>query len=179
MLRLRVTTAEDFDESTNKFVTATTDVLELEHSLLALSKWESIHEVPFLAEKEMTEEQVLDYVRCMYLGDEFPEEILPKFSRGNFDEINAYIGAKMTATTFHDEPSKGPKQVVTAEIIYYWMVALSIPFECQTWHLNRLFALIKVTNLKNAPPKKMSAAAAAQERRRLNDERRRTMGTSG
>jgi hypothetical protein len=178
MLRLVVTIAEGFNESTSEFVDSETVILELEHSLLSVSKWESQWEVPFLDSSEKTNEQVLDYIRHMCLGD-FPEEIVSKLTRIHFDDINHYINSKMSATTVHETKTGGAREVITAELIYYWMIALGIPFECQNWHLERLLMLIKVCNAKNAPKKKITQAEAAAERRSLNDQRRRESGSKG
>ena len=177
MLRLKIVKAEGFDEATNQFVEIDALTLELEHSLLSLSKWESKWEIPFLGSQDKTAEQTLDYIRMMFSGDEFPEAWLQEFSAGNFEEINNYVNAKMTATTFREMRHEPNREVVTAELIYYWMIALGIPFECEKWHLNRLLTLVKVCNIKNAPKEKGKVNAA--DRRSLNELRRKELGTRG
>jgi hypothetical protein len=183
VLRLTVVTAEGFDDETGQFVDASSVTLELEHSLLSLSKWESKWETPFLGDKPKTNEQVLDYVCMMSSSGEIPPEVLVHMGPEHFNAINDYINAKMTATTFY-EPKKPPKssEVVTSELIYYWMIALGIPFECQEWHLERLLTLIKVCNVKNAPKDKSQGGltkTSAADRRALNEQRRREAGSSG
>jgi len=178
VLRLHVTTAEDYVEATQEFVAKSSVVLELEHSLVSVSKWESKWEIPFLSSEDKTEEQILDYVRMMYLGEDFPDQVVPKMTRAHFDSINDYINKKMTATWFRNEPSGPSREIVTAELIYYWMIALSIPFECQHWHLSRLLTLIRVCNIKNNPEKKGVRQSMA-DRRRLNQERKAQLGTKG
>lgn len=178
MLQLKVKTAEGFNEATNEFVPEEA-VLGLEHSLVSLSKWESKWELPFLGDKEKSNEQVLDYVRMMFCGTEFPEELIQFFEAEHYRAINDYINAKMTATWFREERHPSTGEVVTSELIYYWMIALGIPFECQHWHLNRLLTLIKVCNIKNAPKKKVSRADAMRQQSDLNAQRRRELGTKG
>jgi hypothetical protein len=179
MLRVQIVMTEGFDEVTSEFVASETFELDLEHSLLSLSKWESKWELPFLSSSEKTEEQVVDYIRAMCLSDSVPETVFSKFSVENYEEINKYINARMSATWFSDKDSGRNREVITAELIYYWMIALGIPFECQEWHLNRLLTLVKVCNLKNAPKKKMTSAEAGQRNRELNAQRRRESGSKG
>lgn len=181
MLQILVTTSEEtFDEATSTFVPPDYVALNLEHSLVTVSKWESKFEKPFLGGSDKTEEETLWYIRAMIQGDFPPEDVLQKLSATNLDEINTYINAKMSATTFNEpETKKGSREIITAEIIYHWMISLQIPWEAQHWHLNRLLTLIRVCNVKNSPPKKMSKQEAAQKQRALNEARRRQMGTRG
>lgn len=180
MLQIVVVLSESYDELTNEFLSGEQLILSLEHSLVSLSKWESKWEIPFLGSKEKTDEQVLSYIGLMCLEGEPHPGVLSKLTMKDVDAINQYINAKMTATWFSDDNTKSrSREVITAEVIYYWMVSLGIPFECQEWHLNRLLTLIKVCNKKNAPPKKLSQAEMAQQRRDLNEQRRQQMGTRG
>jgi hypothetical protein len=179
MLRIKVPLTESYNEETSEFGVAATFDLDLEHSLVSLSKWESKFGKPFLS-TDKTPEETLWYIEAMILNDNFPPEVLSHLSRDNVDAINEYIGAKMTATTFTDQQnSRANREVITAEIIYYWMIALNIPFECQYWHLNRLLALVKVCNIKNQPQKKMSKRELMNRNRQLNAERRARLGTTG
>lgn len=179
MLQLKITTAEGYDEATQEFVSAESEVVELEHSLVSVSKWESKWEVPFLGDEKKTDEQVLDYILMMFSGDQFPQHLLPKLTAENYAEINSYINSRMTATWFSEKKEAPSREIITAELIYYWMIALGIPFECQHWHLNRLLTLIKVCNIKNAPKKKMSNQEIAQQHRDLNAQRRAESGSKG
>lgn len=178
MLTIKISVSESFDNSKNEFLTEEVTV-EMEHSLVSLSKWESFFEKPFLSSVDKTEEETLWYLNAMILTPNLPEGILHKLSQENVTAINEYMTAKMSATTFHNQKEGRDKEIITAELIYYWMVALNIPFECQYWHLNRLFTLINVCNLKNGPQKKMSAAEIAQRNRELNAKRRAELNTKG
>jgi hypothetical protein len=171
---------EGYNEETSKFVVAESFTMDLEHSLASLSKWEEIFEKPFLTDKEKTQEEINKYVVLMTLTPNVPPEVYGKLSKENMDAIGKYINAKMTGTTINDHrPSEKNREIVTAEIIYYWMTALNIPFECQYWHLNKLLMLVRVCNLKNAPQKKMTQAEIAAMNRAENARRRKELGTTG
>ena len=180
MLKLNVVGDEYYNEETQEFVTHGDFVLELEHSLVSLSKWESIYNRPFLSTGGKTAEEIMSYISCMILSPVYPEDAVARLSNTNLDTINDYIESKQTATTFGEMPDrKGRGETITAELIYYWMVAFTIPFECETWHLNRLFALIRICNIKNAPAKKLSRSEVARRNRDLNEKRRAELGTNG
>ena len=173
-------TPECWDEEKQEFVEPKVQILQLEHSLVSLSKWESKWCKSFIHDKQKTEEEILDYVKCMTITQNVNPEVYEKLTVENINQINAYIEAPMTATFFSDDNSKkGGREIVTAELIYYWMIALNIPFECQKWHLNRLITLIKVCNIKNAPPKKRNRREIMSRNSALNAARRKQLNTKG
>lgn len=181
MLRLVVQLSpEGWDEQKEEFVEAKTQVLQLEHSLVSLSKWESKWCKPFLSDNNKTEEELLDYIKFMTLTQNVDPEVYSHLSRENYQQINDYINAPMTATTFSENKNgKRNREVITSELIYYWMVALQIPFECQKWHLNRLITLVRVCNIKNEPPKKRSKRETASNYAALNAARRKQFNSKG
>lgn len=180
MLRIIVPGEEVYDENTETFLTIGDTVVELEHSLLSLSKWESKFEKPFLSTKDKTTDETLSHIECMILTPNFSKESFNLFSKENFEAINDYINAKESATTFGMMPeTKGKGETITSELIYYWMVAFNIPFVCESWHLNRLFSLIRICNIKQSKPKKMSRNELAQRNAQLNAQRKAALETSG
>ena len=179
MLKVSIPMAEGFDDNTEEFVVTASYELEFEHSLASLSKWESFWHKPFLSADDKTDEETLWYVQAMLLTPDVPPEVFSRLTKANADAINEYIGAKMTATWFREEKTKPNREIITAEVIYYWMISLNIPFECQYWHLNRLLTLIQVCNKKNAPAKKMTPKQAAEQQRNLNAQRKARLGTRG
>ncbi len=181
MLTVRVPLSDEelFNEETQEFVDGETFELQLEHSLVSLSKWESKFEKPFLSPNDKTYEETLWYIEAMAVTPNVPPAVFLRMTQKNLDEIKAYIDAKMTATWFKAQPQKRLTEIITAEIIYYWMISLNIPFECQHWHLNRLMTLVQVINEKNAPKKKMTPRDAAIQRRALNEKRLAEMKTKG
>lgn len=181
MLSITIKGAESFDETTNKFSKLEEDItVELEHSLLSLSKWESKYQKPFLSETKKTKEEIFGYLQAMVVTPGVDPGVLFRCSQEGIDEIQAYIDSPQSATTFGQMPERrGQGEVITSELIYYWMGSLSIPFECEKWHLNRLFSLIRIYNIKNTPVKKIPKHELAIRNRKLNEERRAALGTKG
>lgn len=180
MLRITIPAVEQWDEQKQEFVYTKGQTLQLEHSLVSLSKWESKWNKPFLSKMEKTSEETLDYIKCMTVTQGVDSDVYDCLTSEHINQINSYIEAPMTATTFSDaKGGKHSREIITAELIYYWMIALQIPFECQKWHLNRLLTLIRVCNIKNAPPKKMGKRATANHYAQLNAARRQQLNTRG
>lgn len=183
MLEITLPAIEYWDEKKEEFVIAKKSItLQFEHSLISLSKWESKYCKPFLGRHEKTDEEILDYIKCMTLTQNVKEETFDRLfrTRDALDKINEYINAPSTATTFSDNsPGKNNGEQITSELIYYWMVALTIPPEYQKWHLNRLLTLIRVCNIKNQPQKKMKPQDVNARNAALNAERLRKLNAKG
>lgn len=183
MLQIQIPSRECWDEKTNSFITVKGQTLTLEHSLVSISKWESKWEKPFISDKPKTNEETVDYIRCMTMTQNVDPNVYANIDAQIIKQVNDYISAPMTATWFgkREQAKTGGKGngIVTAEKIYYWMIALQIPFECQKWHLNRLLTLIKVCEAENEPNKKMSKKALASRNKALNSARRKRLGTKG
>ena len=179
MLTILVPGQELFDEKTQTFTEIPAKELRLEHSLVSLSKWESKWKKPFLSPTPKTREETVDYVRYMTITQNVDPMVYQILTPQNIYEINRYIDDPMTATTFKKKPQKKGSQVITSEIIYYWMIELGIPESFQTWHLNRLLTLIRVCDEKSQPGKKMSKKDVMSQYRSINQARRRRTGTRG
>lgn len=190
MLELKIKAHEGFDESKNEFVTTKPTTLCLEHSLVSLSKWEAKYRKPYLSTEKKTAEEILYYIKCMTITQNVDPNVYKLLSKEDFKKINDYITDTATATWFNDRkaegqpPSRPVKEVITSELIYYWMVSYRIPFECQKWHLNRLLTLIRICNVKEAQHNgkgagKMSKRDILAQNRALNAARRQKLGTKG
>lgn len=180
MLNIVIPGTEIYDEVTNEFIYSKETILKLEHSLVSISKWESKWQKPFLMSNEKKPEEVVDYIKCMSVSGEISTEVFNNLTHENIRDINAYIESPMTATWFSDNTeTRGSKEIITSELIYYWMIAHNIPFECQKWHLNRLLTLIRVCNIKNAPPKKRTRQDILSRNAAINASRRNNMNSSG
>lgn len=171
---------ERWDEEKQEFVEPKSQTLQLEHSLVSLSKWESKWQKPFYSKKDMSNEEILDYIKCMTLTKNVDPDVYNHLTQENIKTILDYIGNPMTATTFGKETNvSNNREVITSELIYYWMIASNIPFECQKWHLNRLITLIRVCSIKNAPPKKRSKRDIMSRNAALNAARRKQFNSNG
>lgn len=179
MLTITIPASEAWDERIERFVSTQETTLVLRHSLVSLSKWESEFKKPFLSNDAKTVEETYGYIQAMS-DNPVDQTVLMMLTNENLKSINDYIEDSQTATWFSDK-KRGPKsrEIVTSELIYYWISALTLPWEVQYWHLNRLFTIIKVTDEKNQPKKKMGRAEQLAQQRRLNAERLERMGTSG
>jgi hypothetical protein len=173
---------EFFNSETNEFYTVKSTTLKLEHSLVAVAKWESKWHIAFLDDKnEKTNEMMIDYIRCMTISQNVDPQIYYHLPSNVIQQINDYINNPMTATVVKDMHKQGGNrgEFVTNELIYYWMIAQNIPLECEKWHLNRLMTLIRVCSEKNTPSKKMNKRDVLNRNRALNEARKRASGSRG
>lgn len=169
---------ELWDEQNQKFLSVKETTIQLEHSLLSISKWESKWNKSFINTREKTNEELLDYIKCMTITKNVDPNIYVCLTAENIQEIVNYINAPMTAMTIR-ESGKESREVVTSELIYYWMISLNIPVEFEKWHLNRLITLIKVCSMKNQPAKKMSKGEILKRNAALNAARRKKFNSKG
>lgn len=180
MFQLVIPGDEIWDEENGCFYYLSNQIIRLEHSLSSLYEWESKWHKPFLSKQGMNYEETIDYIRCMTLDENVSEEVYASLTDKQIKEIEEYIDNPMTATTFSKDKNQKPnRDIVTAELIYYWMISAQIPFECQYWHLNKLMTLIRVCSIKNEPPKKMDKRESLRQRSALNAARRAQMNTKG
>lgn len=181
MLKLFIPKMSMFDENTQRFIDRKDTELRLEHSLLAISKWESKYEKPFLNEEQRTPEEFLYYILCMDTTGRLTMEDVRSLTTDEQLEIKRYIETQHTATTFSGKDpnaARGHKETITSELVYYWMVAMQIPFDAEKWNIDRLLTLIRICSIKNNP-KKMSKKDTMINNSALNAARRKAMGTRG
>lgn len=184
MLEIVVPLSEEgWDEVKEEFVEPEKKILQLEHSLVSLSKWESKYHKPFLTKEKKTPEETTDYIKFMTITEHVDSDVYNHLTPENIRKVNEYIKDPMTATWFSEDKSKGKGRLtgeqITAELIYYWMIALNVPSEYQWWHLNKLLTLIRVCNVKNQPQKKMSRKELIAKQAALNAKRRKELNSKG
>lgn len=182
MFEITIPATEYWDSKNQEFVYTKEQTLRLEHSLVSLARWESKWCKPFISDKGLNKEEIIDYIKCMTITQNVDDQVYNRLTPKHINQIRDYMELPMTATTF-TEHSKGKSrsnsEMITAEIIYYWMIALNIPMECQKWHLNRLLTLVRVCNIKNQPPKKMSKREILSRNAALNAARRQQLNSKG
>ena len=180
MLQITIPAAELWDEQNEEFVYSKEQTLQLEHSLVSLSKWESKWLKPFLSKVDMTDEEIKDYIRCMTITQNVDPSVYDYLTEENYNEIKEYIQAPMTSTTFSDDKAgRASRKIITAEVIYAWMISLQIPIEFQKWHLNRLITQIRACSALNQPAKKMSKREIMSQNAALNAARKKQLNTKG
>lgn len=181
MLTLQLTDFEYYDEKEGRFKVRKGRKLLLEHSLISIVRWESKWKTPFISNKDKTQEQSSDYIRCMCTN--LPEDLtlFKTLTKKEIAVVDAYINDSMTATTISRKGPKRPsREIVTSEIIYWWMIQYNIPFDpCEKWHLNRLMTLIEVCGAKGGPQQKMGVKEQMAQQRMINATRRARLNSKG
>lgn len=176
MLKITIPGKEMFNEETQEFFETKSYTIQLEHSLVSVSNGNQNGINHFLVNRKKRQKKQLT-IYDVTITQNIDPVVYNGLTNDNVKVINKYIDAPMTATTFSDGKGKINNDIITSELIYYWMTALSIPMECQRWHLNRLLTLIRVCNVKNNPPKKMSKRELMQRNASLNAARRAQFNT--
>lgn len=180
MLQITIPAIELWDDANEEFINSKEQTLCLEHSLVSLSKWEQRWHKSFLFTKEKTYAETIDYIKCMTLDSDVDQMVYTRLTNEHFAKISKYIKDPMTATQFNKEiGGRKNNEIVTAELIYYWMFSLGIPYECREWHLNQLLTLIRVCNVKNTPNKKMSRREIMNQNAAINASRRQKLNSRG
>lgn len=179
MLRITIPKTDLWDEQNQEFLYIKEQTLQLEHSLVSISKWEAKWHKPFLSKNPKTDAEVLDYIKCMTITQNVDPKTYLGLTSSEIDKVNAYIENPMTATTISDRQTKSRGEIVTSELIYHWMIALGIPFECQKWHLNRLLTLIRVCEIKSRKPRKRSQQEIIRDNIARNAANRKKFNTRG
>lgn len=179
MLQVAIPENELFDERTSEFIHIKKQTIQMEHSLVSISKWEAKWHKPFLVKTPKTPEETVDYFRCMTLTQNVDPNVYRYLPAPIVKQINDYMADSMTATQISGQKAGGSREILTAEVIYYYMIENGIPFECQKWHINRLLMLIRVCNKANSPAKKRSKHEQMAYNRALNESRKKRFGTKG
>lgn len=179
MLTIVIPSGEQYDPVNNLFINTKEQTLTLEHSLVSVSKWEAKWHKPFISKENKTLEETIDYIKCMTITQNVDPNVYNFIDNDIIKRVYKYIDAPMTATTFSKDNSPPSREIITSELIYYWMISLNIPVEFQKWHLNRLLTLIKVCSIKNSPKKKMSKRELMSRNRTLNASRRKNLNSRG
>lgn len=174
MLTITLPGGDRWDETLEEFIISDPITIQLEHSLVSLSKWEEVYKKPFLGREEKTPMELFDYIKMMCLTQGVSDEQWYSITPENIETVKAYIDEKRTATIVSKKSQGGPNEPITSELIYCWMVQGQIPFETQHWHLSRLLTLINVVAIKNQPPKKTSQADAVSRHRAIKQAHRST-----
>lgn len=179
-LTIKVPAADLFDPKSGRFITTKEITLTFEHSLLSISKWEAKWHKSFFLSTQKTDEENLDYLRCMCLTKDVDPNVFKSLGVKNAKVISDYIADPMTGTTIKHQKDRPSREIITSELVYFWMSNFGIPFSpCEKWHFNRLMTLIEIASIKNTPPKKMGAREAAHQRSMLNAQRRAKFHSRG
>lgn len=183
MLTIDIPEQDIFDESTSTFYKVKAQKLHFEHSLAAIAKWEAKWHTPFMDNKEKNMVQLVDYIRCMCVDTDVDPIVFKGLSRKHMVMVEEYIKDPMTASWI-DDSKKKPKpkthaEVMTSELMYFYMSQAQIPYECQNWPLPRLVMLLRIAGEKMSTNNKMSKRDIMNQQASLNAIRRAKTGSKG
>lgn len=180
MLKIVISEKDFWDDNKQMFLHFNGGHLELEHSLIAISKWESKYKKPFFSKKEKTQDEISYYIKCMTLNDVKDPLIYNSLSNSDFKLVSDYINDSMTATVISKKNSGGGSpEPITSELIYFWMLSFNVPVEFQYWHINRLMTLLRICSIKNQAPQKHSTSQLLNRNAALNAARRKMLNSKG
>lgn len=184
MLTLEVPQIDLFNNITEEFIYIEATTLKFENSLVSISKWESKWHKPFPGYQPknvamannivFTNEDFIDYIRCMCITPVKDTRIFANMPTECLIQIKEYMEDPMTASVIkQDKKGKLSHQIVTNELVYFWMSSYQIPFDAAKWHINRLLTLINIAAAENAPKGKQSKSDIAAYHRAVNAARRK------
>lgn len=183
MITVHIPKKEVWDDQHKEFIYVNEQTVTLEHSLISITKWETKHHKVFLDDTaKKTEDEIIDYIRCMCITPLKDEKDVYGISAKDIKRIMDYMADPMIPFNFKKDNINGKRRggdPLCGVMIYYYMTAAQIPFECQKWHINQLLALIRIYGIKNNPGKPLKGSALASRNTALNQERKARLGTKG
>lgn len=183
ILHITIPGKENWDSVKEEFIYEEDAELYLQHSLVTVAEWEARWKISFLDTDNKTPEQITDYIKIMTINqNEVDDSVYKRLTKENLDEINRYLKDEMSATTITDHgtpESNGRNEIITAEIVYYWMFSHNVPVEFENWHFNRLITLLKTCNIKSNPDNKMTKQETAKMYAEMNKARRQKYNSKG
>ena len=157
VLDLYVPGKEFWNSELQEFIYTKDITLHLKHSLVSLTRWEQHYKRKFLDDGPKNEEEYRFYIQCMTLNKDVDPLVYTVLQEDDIKKVTDYLHDSMTATTLPKQNNnRSNSEKLSSELIYYYMSALNIPFECEKWFLNNLIILISIASIKNNPQEKKS-----------------------
>ena len=171
VLDLYIPGKEFWNSELQEFIYTKDITLHLKHSLVSLTRWEQHYKRRFLDNGPKNEEEYRFYIQCMTLNKDVDPLVYTVLQEDDIKKVTDYLHDSMTATTLPKQNNnRSNSEKLSSELIYYYMTALNIPFECEKWFLNNLIILISIASIKNNPQEKKSKPSWSSIRA-LNAER--------
>lgn len=172
MFTIKIPPLEIFDDELEEFRQFGADEITFEHSLYTIARYEEATHKPYY-DTRSDEDNLFSYMPYMAIKPPKDPSAFFRIPQDELAKLKSWMEDSHTATWFSKDDDNSPeREIVTAELIYYWMTEYRIPFECERWHINRLMTLIQVCARKKSPPKQKSQAEIIREHRALNQKRR-------